>query len=298
MLPLAMQRADLPLELADSPLVRILLICYALIFFGGLLVNVLMLSNLSRHVQQWRQAALRFVWRPWGLSEAARVLLAIMVMTVLGWWLALVLAHWGGLQLTEQAGWALVWQSVFSHWSAIFIVLWVMGKYGIRWTPGFLHRGWRWHRDVGRGLIAYVAAMPYILLYAALYQVWLQSRGYEPELQDAMRIYAELPAGGVRVYFVFLALMLAPVAEELLFRGVLLPALSRRFGIGAAIVISSALFALMHMHVPGLVPLFLLSIALSVAYIYTQSIIVPIVMHLIFNSISLFAMTITLQAGI
>ncbi len=298
MLMLAMQRADLPLELADSPLVRILLIGYALIFFGGLLVNVLMLSDLSLHLQRWRKAVMRFVWRPWGLNEAARILLAIMAMTLLGWWLALILAHFGGIQLADQAGWALVWQSVFSHWAAIFIVLWMMGKYEIRWVPGFLHRGWRWHRDIGSGVIAYVAAMPYILLYAALYQIWLQSRGYEPELQDAMRIYAELPAGGVRIYFIFLALVLAPVAEELLFRGVLLPALSRRFGVGAAIVVSSALFALMHMHVPGLVPLFLLSIALSVAYIYTRSVIVPIVMHMVFNSVSLLAMTITLQAGV
>lgn len=297
MLVLAMQRADLPFE-ADAPLVRILLIGYALIFFGGLLVNVLMLSNLSLHLQQWRKTVMRFVWRPWGLNEAARIFLAIMAITLLGWWLALLLAHFGGIELAEQAGWALVWQSVFSHWAAICIVLWMMGKYEIRWVPGFLHRGWRWHRDIGSGVIAYVAAMPYILLYAALYQIWLQSRGYEPELQDAMRIYAELPAGGVRIYFIFLALVLAPVAEELLFRGVLLPALSRRFGVGAAIVVSSALFALMHMHVPGLVPLFLLSIALSVAYIYTRSVIVPIVMHMVFNSVSLLAMSITLQAGV
>ncbi len=293
-----MQRADLPLELADAPLVRALLIGYALIFFGGLLVNVLLLSNLSRHLAHWRQAALRFAWRPWSLGEAARVLLAIMVMALFSWWLAHLMDYLGWWRMADHPGRAIVWQSVFTHWAAVFIIIWVMGKCGIRWIPGFFYREWRWHQDIGRGLMAYLAAMPFILLYAALYQLWLQARGYEPELQDAMRIYAELPAGGVRIYFVFLALVLAPVAEELLFRGVLLPALSRRFGIGTAIVVSSVLFALMHMHVPGLVPLFMLSIALSVAYIYTQSVIVPIVMHMVFNAVSLTAMTITMQAGL
>jgi hypothetical protein len=82
-------------------------------------------------------------------------------------------------------------------------------------------------------------------------------------------------------------LVVAPVVEELLFRGVLLPAVNRLVGARPAIVIVSLLFALVHGHWPSMVPLFMLSTALCLAYIYRGSLMTSIVMHASFNALTI-----------
>lgn len=59
------------------------------------------------------------------------------------------------------------------------------------------------------------------------------------------------------------ALILAPLFEETLFRGVLLPVLARHWGQGPAVVASAAFFALAHLSLGELAPLFVLGLGLG-----------------------------------
>lgn len=106
-----------------------------------------------------------------------------------------------------------------------------------------------------------------------------------------MQEVAEVLAGDgpllSRIYMFFIAIALAPVAEELFFRGLLLPTMARKFGLSRAILVTSVLFAAVHPHLPALVPLFVVSVFLCVAYAYTNSIVVPIVMHVLFNGVNI-----------
>ena len=47
----------------------------------------------------------------------------------------------------------------------------------------------------------------------------------------------------------------------------------------------SAAFALSHLHAPSFVPLFVLSIGLGLAYEWTGSLLAPVTMHALFNTI-------------
>jgi membrane protease YdiL (CAAX protease family) len=84
-----------------------------------------------------------------------------------------------------------------------------------------------------------------------------------------------------------LAAVLAPVFEECLFRGILLPLLARRLGTGAAVLLSSVAFASIHFHLPSLVPLCVVAVGFSLGYLYAGSLWVPIVMHALFNGVNL-----------
>ena len=64
------------------------------------------------------------------------------------------------------------------------------------------------------------------------------------------------------VIFAVTATVLAPLYEELVFRGVLLPALVTRFGAVAGVAITSALFAVAHLSLVEFAPLFVLGIVL------------------------------------
>jgi membrane protease YdiL (CAAX protease family) len=83
------------------------------------------------------------------------------------------------------------------------------------------------------------------------------------------------------------AVVLAPVVEEFLYRGVLLSALVRGTGALAALVVSSALFAIVHAPVEpqAVAPLFFLGMALGYAAYRTRSLVAPILAHALFNAL-------------
>jgi membrane protease YdiL (CAAX protease family) len=63
--------------------------------------------------------------------------------------------------------------------------------------------------------------------------------------------------------FGFTAVVLAPLFEETLFRGALLPAMGRRFGATAGVLISAVVFAIAHLSLGELLPLLVLGVGLG-----------------------------------
>jgi membrane protease YdiL (CAAX protease family) len=80
--------------------------------------------------------------------------------------------------------------------------------------------------------------------------------------------------------------VIAPLAEEPLFRGLVLGGLAQRVPFAAAAVVSSLLFALTH-GVGVLAPIFALGLGLAYLYRRTGTLWAPIVAHALVNTISL-----------
>lgn len=76
---------------------------------------------------------------------------------------------------------------------------------------------------------------------------------------------------------------LVPFAEELFFRGFLLNRWGRGWTVGTAVLASAALFALLHVDVVG--KLFF-GIVLSILYLETGSLVVPVVVHALNNALA------------
>lgn len=77
--------------------------------------------------------------------------------------------------------------------------------------------------------------------------------------------------------------VLVPVAEELLFRGIIMGELRRAFSDTTALLLSSVLFALFHMNVIQSSYVFLPGLILGLGYLMTRNLWVPILMHALFN---------------
>ncbi len=90
----------------------------------------------------------------------------------------------------------------------------------------------------------------------------------------------------------FLAVVLAPLLEEVLFRAVLLRGLLRRVSVPAAIVISSALFSLIHLEsldvdqVPILVDTFLWGVVLAWFALRRGDLSFPLILHASANTLA------------
>ncbi|MDE6139801.1 MAG: CPBP family intramembrane metalloprotease [Alistipes sp.] len=81
--------------------------------------------------------------------------------------------------------------------------------------------------------------------------------------------------------------IVAPVAEELLFRGLLLEMFRRHMGTVAAVVLSSVVFALMHMQPAVMIDAFLAALVLCYIYLLTRSIYACILLHIFNNAIAM-----------
>ena len=80
--------------------------------------------------------------------------------------------------------------------------------------------------------------------------------------------------------------LLAPLFEEIIFRGVLLPILSRDFGIILGILVSAFIFALAHLSLGEMPPLFVLGIGLGITRIASGSLLSSVIMHSLWNGLT------------
>tara|TARA_A100001035_G_scaffold120199_1_gene94468 strand:+ start:42 stop:1403 length:1362 start_codon:yes stop_codon:yes gene_type:complete len=80
--------------------------------------------------------------------------------------------------------------------------------------------------------------------------------------------------------------LLAPLFEEIIFRGILLPILSRDFGIILGILVSSFIFALAHLSLGEMLPLFVLGIGLGITRIASGSLLSSVIMHSLWNGLT------------
>ena len=86
---------------------------------------------------------------------------------------------------------------------------------------------------------------------------------------------------------ILMAVIIAPLCEEIIFRGYFYGVAKRYLGTGIAAIFISAVFAVVHLHWPALPGLFIFSIALIIAYEKTRSLTSCILLHASFNALSL-----------
>jgi uncharacterized protein len=85
------------------------------------------------------------------------------------------------------------------------------------------------------------------------------------------------------LWFMLQGVFLFPVIEELFFRGFLLTFLKNYTSTWLAIVLSAGVFAIAHLNLGAVLPLWFLGVVLGVAYEHTGCLIVPISIHACFN---------------
>ena len=113
---------------------------------------------------------------------------------------------------------------------------------------------------------------------------WLERTLGIESMQESVKLLQEAKDPMVIILMAVAAVLVAPLAEEVVFRGYLYPAAKRFCGPYGAMIFSSLVFAAAHGNVVALVPLFVLAMLLCVIYELTGSIWANISVHLLFNA--------------
>jgi uncharacterized protein len=142
-------------------------------------------------------------------------------------------------------------------------------------------------RIVSTAAVLLFAAYP--LLFAADgISRWLLGGGSSK--QQIVEMFTGSETLQQRIMIIILAISIAPLAEEFIFRFFLYGVLKRYLGRGSGLVLNALLFAAVHVHLPSFGPLFVLGGCLTLAYEWSGSILVPMTMHALFNFLSLSAL--------
>jgi uncharacterized protein len=131
------------------------------------------------------------------------------------------------------------------------------------------------------GLGGYCVALPLVLIVSILnQQLWQGQGGSNPLLSLALEAKDQV---ALSIFF-FTAAIAAPLFEEFLFRGFLLPSLTRYMSVGWAIILSAFLFAVAHLSLSEILPLMTLGIILGTVYTRSRNLLAPMLLHSLWNS--------------
>ena len=131
------------------------------------------------------------------------------------------------------------------------------------------------------GFGGYFVALPIMIGVSLLnQQIWQGQGGSNPLLQTVL----EEGDTVALVIFFLTAAIAAPLFEEVLFRGFLLPSLTRYMSAGWAIVVSSFIFAVAHLSLSEVIPLMTLGIVLGFIYTRSRNLLAPMLLHSLWNS--------------
>ncbi|MEM7793698.1 MAG: type II CAAX endopeptidase family protein [Cyanobacteria bacterium P01_C01_bin.118] len=134
------------------------------------------------------------------------------------------------------------------------------------------------------GVGGYVVALPLMIAISALnQQIWRGQGGNNPLLQTVLQ---ESDSIALLLFFLTAAVA-APLFEEVLFRGFLLPSLTRYMPVWGAILLSSFIFASAHLSLSEVIPLTLLGAVLGWVYTRSRNLLSPMLIHSLWNSATL-----------
>jgi membrane protease YdiL (CAAX protease family) len=140
-----------------------------------------------------------------------------------------------------------------------------------------------------RGAATFLAALPIVYFVTFTWQELLGALGAPLESQDSLKLFEDLHSWPLRLLFSAIAIVVAPLAEELIFRAGLFRFFRGRLPYWLAVFLPAVIFGACHLlqaplqNLPEFMPLVALGAVFSVAYERTGRIGTTMVAHALFN---------------
>ena len=177
-----------------------------------------------------------------------------------------------GTLCLQGAAWPLIWIFLRQH--------------GLGWRAAFGFRGPALLRALLLAIGFITVILPVVLLLQFLSVHTLEMLGLPAENQAPVKLLAAAESTWSTAYLGVFAIVIAPVAEEFIFRGMLFPFIKQLGYTTLAWCGVSFLFALIPTNLPTFVPLFVLALALTWLYERTDNLLAPITAHALFNTVN------------
>jgi membrane protease YdiL (CAAX protease family) len=231
--------------------------------------------------------ALVLLGRPWKMETFTRQFFGLLVCVYSGFFLT-----WGAMHVLGKAGdsensiWKLVLAVLSIQGAGLVLIFRFVREHGIGWAEAFGFKR-EWKRAV---LLGILATFVIILIVWALQWGFLRIMDYfriESPEQTAVQVLREAESWTSRLVLGVCTILLVPPAEEMLFRGILYPAIKQTGYPRLALWGTSLAFAAVHFNLAIFVPLTVLALVLTWLYERTNNLLAPIAAHSVFNTLNL-----------
>ncbi|HSY74108.1 MAG TPA: type II CAAX endopeptidase family protein [Dongiaceae bacterium] len=194
--------------------------------------------------------------------------------------------HVAGFQNPDDFGFLLL-GTLGVQGAAWIFILFFLKLHKIDWRGAFGLRNADLKKSLLLAVIVLALALPVVWLLQSISIAALAKLGVPPENQRAVEMLLSAKTILARGYFALFAVIIAPVAEEFVFRGMLYPFVKQIGSPRTALFGISAIFAGIHFDAGTFVPLFVLALVLTWLYEKTDCLLAPIVAHSLFNTVNL-----------
>lgn len=141
-------------------------------------------------------------------------------------------------------------------------------------------------KTLGLALFATAVVVPIAWGLGQLSALAMESFKWEPVAQQTVLTLQSTVSWTQKLCFGLVAVLVAPCAEELLFRGILYPMIKQLGRPMVALWSTSLLFAVIHSNTMTFIPLTFLAVVLVLLYEKTGNLLAPIVTHSTFNLVN------------
>ena len=147
-------------------------------------------------------------------------------------------------------------------------------------------------RAILGGISGFCVATAFVVPAGLLTMLVMKSAGQEPAAQELVSMMLTTEDESVPWTLLIVGVLIAPVTEEAMFRGLLYPAIRDagppgRAGVIRAAIIVSAIFAVVHRSATAALGLFCLAMVLTWIYERTNSLLAIVIAHATNNLLSL-----------
>lgn len=140
----------------------------------------------------------------------------------------------------------------------------------------------KYHLNPMSFVFAAIMIIAFRLIFDNSLTFWVSSISMPDFINGA---FEELTVSPIQL--VLSAAVIAPIYEEIIFRGILLKGMSKKINPTIALVVSALFFAVVHLNVPQGINAFLLGLVIGFIYLTTDSIYLSIFAHFINNLLAL-----------
>ena len=226
--------------------------------------------------------------KPWRGEAVMLFCAAQLVCFCLGVTMVSLLQKAGFTAFKSPDGFGTVLLGTLSFQGATWVLIYFFLRlHQVRWREVFGLRESRLAARAAHGVVDRACDFARRVVAATASVLVLEKIGWPPEEETAVMLLAGAKSWWTRVYLGVFAVVIAPVAEEFIFRGVLYPFVKQLGYPRFAWIGVNFLFALIHMDAAALVPLFVLALALTWLYERTDNLLAPITAHSLFNAANL-----------
>lgn len=227
--------------------------------------------------------------KPWKPELVVRLLVGLFASMCLG---VLIVEGYAGI--AEEAGkprnnlFVFVVGTFSFHGVGLVLIDVFLRVHNVSWSEAFGFREPRQTRAVLLALVVAVIVLPISISLHKVSAVVLQKLHLPVEPQQAVKVLQTSLTLLQQVMYGFGAIILAPVSEELIFRGILYPAVKQTGHRKLALWGVSIFFAAIHGALPTMLPLIFIGVILTLLYETTNNLLAPILTHSFFNALNFF----------